>query len=117
MAKLHLNGSFVDVVFTAARLFVPEGQHDSIQAQRRDALLTVGKPPRLALWGEMPQFKRVRRDALLTVGKLPRLALWGEIPQLKRVRRDALLPVGKPSRLASQALCAWLLSGCPSRTK
>ena len=28
----------------------------------------------------MPQLKRVRRDALLTVGKPSRLALWGHAP-------------------------------------
>jgi hypothetical protein len=42
---------------------------------------------------------QVRRDALLTVGKPSRLA--SGTPATQEVRRDALLTVGKPSRLAS----------------
>jgi hypothetical protein len=47
---------------------------------------------------------QVRRDALLTVGKPSRLA--SGTPATQEVRRDALLTVGKPSRLARPAAAA-----------
>ena len=63
---------------------------------RRDALLIVGKPFRLA--SGTPAAQEVRRDASLTVGKPSRLA--SGVLAAQEVRRDALLTVGKPSRLA-----------------
>jgi hypothetical protein len=54
----------------------------------------------------------VKRDALLTVAKPSRLAPVGVIAT--EVRRDALLTVGKPSRLAPMGLFALLISLLPA---
>jgi hypothetical protein len=67
----------------------------NLDEAKLDALLTVGKPSRLAPSGAAVE--EVRRGALLTVG---RPGLLQRSAGAEEVRRDALLTVGKPSRLA-----------------
>ena len=56
---------------------------------RRDALLTVGKPSRLA--SGVLAAQEVRRDALLTVGKPSRLAPEGEVRRITFLRACFLI--------------------------